>query len=78
MNLNNRIVTAIRGARYLESASHGDYWPAQAVKSALRRKDPFQRLSGVREALNQYRVTAWLTDAGKIELRRDGKPVELL
>ena len=70
----NRIMLAIKGSAYVPTPLM-DYHRAQAVKAALRRKDPLQRLSGVREALNQYRVSAWLRSDDRIELVRDGKHV---
>lgn len=72
--LTTRIMLAIEGSAYVP-APLMDYHSAQAVKAAMRRKDPLQRLSGVREALNQYRVSAWLRSDGRIELVLEGKHV---
>lgn len=82
-NLTQTIKTAIEGAAYVSAqptSSQGlmDYHRAQAVKAALRRRDPRDKLSGVREALNCYRVSAWLTDEMKIRLVRDGKDIAIL
>lgn len=74
-SLNYRIQSVLEGQGYLSTDGLADYHATQRVKSALRRREPDHRLSGVREALKRYRVTAWLTSAGKIELRKDGKTV---
>lgn len=71
------IVEAIRGAAYIEAPLQ-DYHAARSVMNALRRKTPENQLSGVREALNKYRVSAWLEwfgDAQRVVLRRDGRTV---
>jgi PIN domain nuclease of toxin-antitoxin system len=73
-----QIMTAIEGAAYVEPAPLQDYHTANAVKAALRRKDPFNRLSGVREALRHYRVSSWLCDDGRIRLVKAGVDVLLL
>lgn len=72
-NKTESIMAVIKGSAYLAADGLQDYHAAQAVKAALRRKDPTYRLSGVREALRQYRVSAWLQDDGKIVLRLSGK-----
>lgn len=74
-NLTTTIMQTIAGTAYLGDDGLRDYHRAQAVKAALRRKIPSERLSGVREALNQYRVTAWLNANGKIDLRYDGTTI---
>lgn len=78
MNMTQTIMAAIKGTAYMGDDGLRDYHKAQAVKAALRRKNPRHRLSGVREALNQYRVSAWLTDNEQIRLVRDGKDVVVL
>jgi hypothetical protein len=73
-------MTAINATAYVDKgASQGlaDYHAAQAVKAALRRRTPIERLSGVREALRHYRVSSWLVD-DKIELRLDAKAIAIL
>ncbi|QIG70150.1 hypothetical protein EVB87_050 [Rhizobium phage RHph_N28_1] len=76
MSKTKAIMAAIKDNAYLAAAPLQDYHAAQAVKAAMRRKEPTYRLSGVREALRQYRVSAWLQDDGKIVLRLNG--VDLL
>ena len=81
MNLTKTIMSAIEGAAYVpRGAAQGlaDYHKAQAVKAALRRRNPIERLCGVREALNQYRVSAWLTPESRIRLVLDGRVVAVL
>ena len=81
MTLTTKIMKAIEGTAYIAGPGItavsllADYHTARAVKAALRRKTDLTRLSGVREALNKYRVTAWLNPAGRIELRRDRQAV---
>lgn len=74
MSKTKAVVDAIRGQAYFDAPLQ-DYHAAKAVLAAMRRRDPSSRLSGVREALNKYRVSAWLDDNGGIVLRRDGRPV---
>ena len=71
--LTKQIMAVLEGSAYLGPDGLRDYHRANAVKAALRRKDPHSRLSGVREALNQYRVSAWLTESNEIVLRKDGQ-----
>lgn len=66
------VVDVIKGQAYFDAPLQ-DYHAAKAVVGAMRRKDPNARLSGVREALNKYRVSAWFNDAGAIVLRRNGQ-----
>lgn len=75
--LTDKILKVIDGTAYMASGEGlGAYHAANRVKAALRRKDPNDRLSGVREALNAYRVTAWISrDGDRISLRRDGVDV---
>jgi hypothetical protein len=79
MTLVARIKAALEGSSYIdEGARNGlrDYHRANAVKAALRRRAPLDRLSGVREALNAYRVSAWLNDDGTtIRLTKNGQTV---
>jgi hypothetical protein len=73
-----QIKDVLNGAAYLGSNGLADYCAAQNVMKAMRRRDPLNRLSGVREALNQYRVSAWLCDDGRIRLGKQGVDVLLL
>lgn len=76
MTLNDKLLSVLRGQAYIPTPLL-DYNAAQAVKAALRRKCPNARLSGVREALRQYRVTAWHGGDGPrgIVLRVNGADV---
>lgn len=77
-SLTEAVMSVLRGRAYLpETDGLSDYWAAQGVKSALLRRDAERRLSGVREALARYRVTAWLGGDGPrgIVLRADGADV---
>ena len=78
MTLNQRIMDVIKGQGYLPDSDLRDYHKAQAIKAALRRHDPLEKLSGVREALAQYRVSAWLEPDGKIRLVIQGETVATL
>lgn len=77
MTMTQTIMGILDGAAYLPQGDNqglADYHKAQAVKAALRRRNPDEKLSRVREALNQYRVASWLVD-GRIRLVRDGHSV---
>lgn len=50
---------------------------AQRIEAALRREDPAKRVTGVRQAVSLYDVTAPVVD-GRIELHCDGKRVMVL
>lgn len=71
------IIDAIRGHAYFDKPLQ-DYHTAKAIMNALRRKDAQKRLSGVREALNKYRVASWLNDDGTIRLSVMGETVLML
>ena len=75
MSLTVKIMSVLHGSAYLGDDGLRDYHRAQAVKAALRRREPSARLAGVREALSQYRVTAWLREDGRIHLMCDGQDV---
>jgi hypothetical protein len=71
------VVEAIKGTAYIEAPLQ-DYHAARAVMNAMRRSGDERKLSGVREALNKYRVSAWLEDFGnerRVVLRRDSRTV---
>lgn len=67
----------LRGKAYIGDNGLQDYHAAKAVLAAMRRRDPVNRLSGVREALRQYRVSAWL-ESGNIVLRHEGKDIMVI
>lgn len=70
MSKTETILNVLRGQAYIETPLQ-DYHAAKAVLAAMRRKNANERLIGVREALNKYRVTAWNHDGG-IVLRKNG------
>jgi hypothetical protein len=71
-NLNQKLMTLLDGESYLQEDGLARYHAAQRVKAALRKRRPNERLIAVREALNRYRVSAWLTADGQIEFRKGG------
>ena len=71
-----RVCDAIAGSGHLPTSPLDDYHAARKVMAALRRRHPSSRLSGVREALNRYRVSSWLADDNRrIELKLAGEIV---
>ena len=76
MSLTKQVLTAIRGAAYIPETSMRDYHRACAIVNARRCKDANDKLMKIREALNQYRVSAWLCDNGRdVRLVRDGRDI---
>ena len=67
-----QITDVLRGRALGNHAPLLDYSRAKLVRDALHRKDPAARLSAIREALNQHKVTAWAV-GDKIELRSHGE-----
>lgn len=52
----------LKGTAYIETNGLADYHAARRVMNALRCKTDEKRIAGVRAALKQYRVTAFLED----------------
>ena len=71
-----QIIDAIKDHAYIPTDSH--YHKALAVRNAMRYQDQMKKLIKVREALKQYRVSAWFTDNGSIRLCADGKDILVL
>jgi len=70
-----QIDAVLQGQHYVCDNPLTAYCAARRVRNALRIQNPARRLSTIREALNAFRVTSWLTSEGRIELRRDGQPI---
>ena len=73
-----QIVSLIQGAAYVENPMRSDYYAALACRDANRKRTFEGRISAMKQALRQYRVTVSHDGDGVIRIRNTVTGAEYL